>query len=371
MAPTDVHGNLRTGARRRRRGKRYSLHSTALIVLAALLLLAPSAVASSPPKSPAAVPSTAAAPKVLATFPLGKMLSNAVVSPDGRRLYVTDGLAFDFMTHVYSGGVHIVDTSTRRLLASVNVGNGPCDIVLNRAGTLAYVLNCAGNTISVVDVRSRSVVRTLDVPVGPTQIVLNAAETVLYVATYGPGGLVLLDVQTGRTIANIPTGWNPQTLALNAAETTAYTVNLTDGQLTVIDLRARRVKSVIDLGEFVYGVTVNPAGTRAYINGFASIMVVNLSTQQVVARIPLTATVAGRMHLNRTGTLGFAIGAHDQKTPAGGILDVIDLASNTVVGNAPVCFMGNPIAFEPSGQTAYIPCGNTLGGTVTLVQMPQ
>jgi DNA-binding beta-propeller fold protein YncE len=207
--------------------------------------------------------------------------------------------------------------------------------------------------------------------VGPTQIVLNAAETVLYAATYGPTGLVLLDVQTGRTIANMPAGWNPQTLALNAAETAAYTVNLTDGQLTVIDLRARRVHSVIDLGEFVYGVTVNPAGTRAYINGFDSIVVVNLSTQQVVARIPLTATVAGRMHLNRTGTLGFAIGAHDQKSPAGGILDVIDLASNTVIGHASVCFMGNPIAFEPSGQRACIPCGNTLGGTVTLVQMPQ
>jgi hypothetical protein len=38
------------------------------------------------------------------------MLSNAVVSPDGRRLYVTDGLAFDFMTHVHSGGVHVLDT---------------------------------------------------------------------------------------------------------------------------------------------------------------------------------------------------------------------------------------------------------------------
>ncbi|MFC7850173.1 YncE family protein [Arthrobacter sp. NPDC057388] len=299
-------------------------------------------------------------------------MSNAVVSPDGRRLYVTDALAFDFMTHVYSGGVHVVDTSTRRLLASINVGNGPCDIVLNRAGTLAYVLNCAGATISVVDLRTRSVIRTLNVPVGPTELVLNAAETTLYVATNGTTvGLVILDVKTGRITANIPAGWDAQTLSINASETNAYMINVGDGRLTVIDLRARRVKSLIDLGEFVYGVTVNPAGTRAYINGFASIMVVNLSTQQVVARIPLTATVAGRMHLSRTGTLAFAIGAHDQKSPAGGILDVIDLASNTVVGNAPVCFMGNPIAFEPSGQRAYIPCGNTLGGTVTLVQIPQ
>jgi DNA-binding beta-propeller fold protein YncE len=86
--------------------------------------------------------------------------------------------------------------------------------------------------------------------------------------------------------------------------------------------------------------------------------------------IPLTAIVAGRMHLNRAGTLGFTIAGHDGKAPAGGILNVVDLASNTVVGTAPVGFMGNPIAFEPSGHKAYIPSG-AIEGTVTLVQMPQ
>jgi DNA-binding beta-propeller fold protein YncE len=177
-------------------------------------------------------------------------------------------------------------------------------------------------------------------------------------------------VQTGRTIANIPAGWNPQTLSLNAAETTAYTVNLTDGQLTVIDIQARRVRSVINLGEYVYGVTVNPAGTHAYINGSDAVLVVNLSTQIVVARIPLTALNAGRVRLNRTGSLAFSVGGHDGEAPAGGILHVIDLASNTIVGTAPVGFMGSPIAFEPSGQRAYIP-GGALEGTVTLVQIPQ
>jgi hypothetical protein len=99
-------------------------------------------------------------------------------------------------------------------------------------------------------------------------------------------------------------------------------------------------------------------------------MVVDLSTRKVVAEIPLTAIIAGRMHLNRAGTLGFTIAGHDGNAPAGGILHVIDLASNAIVGTAPVCFGGNPIAFGPVGRRAYIPCGNTLGGTVTLVQMP-
>jgi hypothetical protein len=95
-----------------------------------------------------------------------------------------------------------------------------------------------------------------------------------------------------------------------------------------------------------------------------------LSQEPFLSRIPLTAIVAGRMHLNRAGTLGFSIAGHDGKAPAGGILHVIDLASNTVVGTAPVGFMGNPIAFEPSGRRAYIPSG-AIEGTVTLVQMPQ
>ncbi|WP_306925298.1 hypothetical protein [Arthrobacter globiformis] len=147
-------------------------------------------------------------------------------------------------------------------------------------------------------------------------------------------------------------------------------VNLSDGQLAVIDPRARQVQSVIHVGEFSYGVTVNAAGTCAYINGFDSMVVVSLSTQKVVARKPLTAIDAGRIHLNHAGLLGFSIGGHDGKAPVGGILHVIGLASITVVGTAPVGFVGSSIAFLNLPDKEYIPSG-AIEGTVTLVQMPQ
>lgn len=371
MAPTDAYGNIRTGVRRRHRGRRPPLHATVIVVLAALLLLAPPGVAGSPPGSAADAPLVVPAPKVLDIFPVGTDLADAVVSPDGKRLYVTDGRAFDFMTHTYSGGVHVVDTASKKVTALINVGNGPIDIVLNRAGTLAYVVNGMSNTVSVIDTRTNTVIRTLAIPTMATQIVLNAAETIGYVITVSSiEGLVLLDLQTGRIIARIPAGWNPHTVAVNASETTAYTANLSDGTLTVIDLKTRTVASVIPVGRFAYGVTVNPAGTRAYINGFDSIVVVNLSTEKIAAEIPLTAIVAGRVHLNRAGTLGFSIAGHDGKAPAGGILHVIDLSSNEIVGTAPVGLMGNSIAFDPSGQRAYVPSG-AAEGTVTLLQMPQ
>lgn len=296
---------------------------------------------------------------------------DAVVSPDGKRLYVTDNSAFCNEEKAYSGGVHVVDSSSRKVEATINVGEGPLDIVLNRAGTRAYVVNGRTNSVSVIDTRTNAVIGTFPVPASPSQIVLNAAETIGYVATNSSlDGLVLLDLETGSIIARIPAGWNTQTVAVDAAETTAYTVNLTDGTLTVIDLGTRTIKSVIKLGQFAYGVTVNPGGTHAYVNALDSIVVVNLSTAEITTTIPVTRVIAGRVHLNKAGTLGFTVGGHDGKSPAGGILHVIELSTNTVVGTAPVGFMADSIAFVPSGLEAYLPSGGS-EGTVTLLQMPQ
>ncbi|EMY35839.1 hypothetical protein D477_002106 [Arthrobacter crystallopoietes BAB-32] len=340
------------------------------MLLAAFLLLVASAVANSSPGTVTGAPIQNASPRVVATFPVGKDLLDAVVSPDGKRLYVTDNSAFSSDEKAYTGGVHVVDTATRKVKATINVGEGPIDIVLNRAGTRAYVVNGRTYSISVINTRTNTVIRTLDVPPSPSQIVLNAAETVGYVATNSSlDGLVLLNLGTGAITARIPAGWNPQTVAVNAAETTAYTVNQTDGTLTVIDLRKRKVKSVIALGQFAYGVTVNQAGTRAYVNAFDSIVVVNPGSGKIIKTIPLTAIVAGRMHLNVAGTVGFTIAGHNGKTPAGGVLHVIKLSTNTVVGTAPVGFAANAIAFDPAGLLAYVPSGT--GGTVTLLEMPR
>jgi YVTN family beta-propeller protein len=293
---------------------------------------------------------------------------DAAVSPDGKLLYVTDNSAFRSDEKAYTGGVHVVDIASRKVKATINVGEGPIDIVLNRAGTRAYVVNNRTYSVSVINTRTNEVLRTFPVSVSPSQIVLNSAETIGYLAC--TDGLVLLDLQTGSIVERIPAGWNTQTVAVNAAETTAYTINLTDGTLTVIALPARTIKTVIKLGQFAYGVTVNPGGTRAYVNALDSIVVVNLSTAEIITTIPVTRVVAGRVHLNKAGTLGFTVAGHDGKSPAGGILHVIKLSTNTVVGTAPVGFMADSIAFVPSGLEAYVPSGGS-EGTVTLLQMPQ
>ena len=73
----------------------------------------------------------------------------SVVSPDGRRLYVSTGRA---------GTVVSIDTATNRPVGSVAVGTRPWGIALSPDGTRLYSANGPSNDVTVVDTSSFTVV---------------------------------------------------------------------------------------------------------------------------------------------------------------------------------------------------------------------
>jgi YVTN family beta-propeller protein len=78
-------------------------------------------------------------------LPAGSRPMSVKVSPDGKRIYVSDGRA---------GTVSVLDAQTRTLVGSIHVGQRPWGIVLSPDGRYLFSANGPSNDVSVVDLAS-------------------------------------------------------------------------------------------------------------------------------------------------------------------------------------------------------------------------
>jgi YVTN family beta-propeller protein len=76
------------------------------------------------------------------------------IIPDGSRVYVAD---------TDSNSVSVVDTSRKKLIGRVAVGDTPIGVAITRDGSRTYVTNSGERTVSVIDTASNTVVDTVRV----------------------------------------------------------------------------------------------------------------------------------------------------------------------------------------------------------------
>jgi YVTN family beta-propeller protein len=79
----------------------------------------------------------------------------AVVSPDGQRVYVSNGRG---------GTISIINVSTNAVTSTIPVGQRPWGIALTGDGRKLYTANGPSNDVSVVDTEKLTVLKK--VPVG-------------------------------------------------------------------------------------------------------------------------------------------------------------------------------------------------------------
>ena len=85
------------------------------------------------------------------------------------------------MANEGSSTVSVIDTATNKVTATVPVGNYPCGVAVNPAGTKVYVVNTLDNTVSVIDTATNKVTATVPVGNVPTGVAVNPAGTKVYV----------------------------------------------------------------------------------------------------------------------------------------------------------------------------------------------
>jgi len=147
---------------------------------------------------------------------LGSEAYACILSPDGKRLYVSLWGA---------DKVAVIDPSKLEILSTITVGSNPNEMVLTGDGKYLFVAHANDNAVSVIETGSTRVIEVLHTALFPDSLAgstpnalcLSEDEKRLYIANADNNCLAVFDISgpgKGRSLGFIPTEWYPTSVKL-------------------------------------------------------------------------------------------------------------------------------------------------------------
>lgn len=138
---------------------------------------------------------------ITARHPLPAAPTGMALSPDGKHLYITAGLA--------PGRLLTVDAATGKILADTPAGHSPCAPVVCHDGSRVFVCNRFADEVIVINPKGGAIVGSFPVLREPNAAVLRKDGAALFVTNHLPAGpantgdigcaLTVIDVESGST----------------------------------------------------------------------------------------------------------------------------------------------------------------------------
>jgi YVTN family beta-propeller protein len=113
-----------------------------------------------------------------------------------------------YVLNVESDDLSVVDTATRRVIATLRTGRAPYGAALADGGRLLYVTNQHADSVSVFDAQTLALRQTLEGFGYPEGIAAHGER--VYVVNWMDDAVSVLDAASGRRLADIPVGRNPR-----------------------------------------------------------------------------------------------------------------------------------------------------------------
>ncbi|MGA9190006.1 MAG: PKD domain-containing protein [Methanosarcina sp.] len=265
--------------------------------------------------------------KVTATIPVGNYPSGVAVSPDGKRVY----MPHSDMGNSSNNTILIIDTATNEVTATIPVGISPTGVAIAPDGSKVYVANSGSypsyeGTVSVIDTATNTVIATIPVGNYPHEVAISPDGKRVYVACDegSNNGIYVIDAVKNKVTATIPVGDSLSGVAVTPDGKRVYVTKGLSNTVSVIDTSTNKVTATIPVGDSPSGVAVTPDGSKVYVINYISntISIIDISTNKVTA----TMNVG-----HRPNSFGQFIGSL-QAQP---IFPVADFNSNVTEGYAP------------------------------------
>jgi cytochrome oxidase Cu insertion factor (SCO1/SenC/PrrC family)/DNA-binding beta-propeller fold protein YncE len=219
-----------------------------------------------------------------------------------------------------------------RLLALVTLRSPGEDWVLTDDRTRLFVSMPDANQVAVVDTTSWRVSASLDVASRPVRLALQPDQQYLWVSYEGgqgsgdAGGVEVFSTTTLKPAARIPTGRGPHAIAVSDDNRFAVVANHGAGTASLLDIR--RLAKIADLpvGAGPSAVAFSALSRLAYITtaGDGTIVAVDPNRTAIVARMTDEPGLT-RIRFARNGRFGFVVNPERDRVA------VIDAASNRII----------------------------------------
>jgi YVTN family beta-propeller protein len=196
-----------------------------------------------------------------AVIPTGAVPKFLAVSPDGRRLVVSNWCGFD---------VSIIDTATASEITRVDVGRHPRGVAITSDSRYAYVTVMGEAKIVVIDLRSNAVVDTVpDAGATPRHLVLSPDDRHLYVTSNREGVVRKLDLRSGGEVGRASTGTQPRSMAIADDGDSLYVVNYRDGTVSKVRTSDMAIVQTEYSGVHPVGITYDPPTRQVWVANYA------------------------------------------------------------------------------------------------------
>ena len=290
------------------------------------------------------------------TVPVAISPHNIQVTADGRRLLAVGNPANE--THGHGQGGHdggqgglllILDPDKLAAgpLASIEVGEHPAHVVVDKAGSRAFVTLAGENAVAVVDLARQETLEEIPTGAYPHGLRISPDGGTAYVANVEDGSVSILDTAKLTEVARIPVGKGPVQVGFTPDGGRVYVSLRDENKVAVIDTAARQVIGRVEVGRNPIQVFATPDGRFVYAanqgtkdNPADTVSVIDVATGSVIDTIRTGAGAHGVVVCNE--------GRHVFVTNmAAGTVSMIDVESRTVVAEFAVGKGPNGITFQP------------------------
>jgi YVTN family beta-propeller protein len=251
----------------------------------------------------------------LAQVKVGPFPHEAVLSKDGRLLYVSvNGVLWMTEDKMGANAIAVVDVRTMKKVADIDLGrfHRPHGIarVPNSDRLLATTERPYG--LILVDPAAGKIVRDYDVKGKSPHMVMPAPSgDWVFVSNVDSDSLAAIQLRTGE-VKVIPTGSHPQGGVFSPAGDRLYLTNTNANRISILDVKTQKAIGAISTGKGPARVAITPDGKTLVYNlqfepavGFADV-----ASAKQVATVPLPGRPLS-LSMTRDGRRAFS-GVQDQ-----------------------------------------------------------
>jgi YVTN family beta-propeller protein len=208
-------------------------------------------------------------------FETGSNPKQVAFSPDGKELWVT----------LLGGhGVQVFDTSTRRLLDQIRLGqHGAVEVIFSRDGRTVFASQMESASVFEIDRASHKVRRQFRTKGSWTKVMaLSPDERTLYAANWSSDDVSAIDLASGR-VKLLKTVRTPRGLYPTADGRRLFVAGFADGEIQRIDLASGASKVLLRTGGAMRHLVGDPKAGKLYADDMAKgeAFVVDLATEKV------------------------------------------------------------------------------------------
>src|SRR5499433_2275 len=259
--------------------------------------------------------------------------------------------------------VAVIDTAQNKVTNTISVPKGPHGLVVTPDGRKVYVSSDGASTVSVIDTGSDRVIASIEVGANPHGLAISGDGRRVLALGWGTNRVLVIDTATDRVITTVPVG-QPHNGTMSRDGSIAWVGSQQQGATALVQLHLMTGKETarVALDKTPRGLEMTPDGKRVFFTlaGVDAVQVLDTTSKQIVAQIPVGAS-PHYAPFTPDGRWALAV------VQGPGELAILDTASNTVADTVTVGKAPHWSASSFDGRMAYVT--NEVSNDVSVVDL--